>query len=55
MDGLNFLEPHPTTMLEFIGMNSVEFVRVGYEEFQDERLTNALKSAKEAVARRAAA
>ncbi len=55
MDGLNFLEPHLTTMLEFIGLHSVEFVRVGYEEFQDERLTNALNSAQEAVARRAAA
>lgn len=51
---LNFLEPHLTTMLEFIGLHSVEFVRVGYEEFQDERLKNALESAEVAVARLAA-
>lgn len=55
MEELNFLEPHLTTMLKFIGLHSVEFVRVGYEEFQDERLTNALKSAEDFVARRAVA
>jgi FMN-dependent NADH-azoreductase len=55
MSHLNFLEPHLTTMLGFIGLHSVEFVRVGYEEFQDGRLQRALKSAEEAVARKAAA
>ena len=55
MEGFNYLEPHLTTMLEFIGLHSVEFVRVGYEEFQDERLANALESAEIAVARRAVA
>ncbi len=49
--GLNFLEPHLTTMLGFIGLKSLEFVRVGYEEFQDERLHRALESAEQAVAR----
>ncbi|ALS96869.1 FMN-dependent NADH-azoreductase [Lacimicrobium alkaliphilum] len=52
---LNFLEPHLTTMLNFIGLNSIEFVRVGYEEFQDGRLKRALKSAEQAIAQRAAA
>jgi FMN-dependent NADH-azoreductase len=53
MAELNFLEPHLTTMLEFIGLHSLEFVRVGYEEFQDGRLKTALESAEQAVARRA--
>lgn len=52
---LNFLEPHLTTMLKFIGLHSVEFVRVGYEEYQDERLKYAIESAEAAVARRAVA
>ncbi|OOG21482.1 hypothetical protein B1C78_16080 [Thioalkalivibrio denitrificans] len=55
MAELNFLEPHLTAMLGFIGLHSVEFVRVGYEEFQDKRLKSALESAEQAVARRAAA
>ncbi|MCP1677075.1 FMN-dependent NADH-azoreductase [Natronocella acetinitrilica] len=55
MAQLNFLEPHLTTMLAFIGLRSVEFVRVGYEEFQDERLRSAVEAAEQAVARKAAA
>lgn len=51
---LNFLEPHLLTMLGFIGLHNVEFVRVGYEEFQDQRLTDAIASAEATVARRAA-
>ncbi|HEX5793108.1 MAG TPA: NAD(P)H-dependent oxidoreductase, partial [Rheinheimera sp.] len=51
---LNFLEPHLLTMLGFIGLHNVEFVRVGYEEFQDQRLTDAIASAEAIVARRAA-
>lgn len=51
---LNFLEPHLVTMLDFIGLRSVEFIRVGYEEFQDERLRAAFASAEQAVARLAA-
>ena len=53
--GLNFLEPHLTVMLDFMGLRSVEFVRVGYEEFQDERLDRALETAEQAVARLSAA
>lgn len=55
MAELNFLEPHLTTMLGFIGLHSLEFVRVGYDEFQDERLKNALESAEQAVGQRAVA
>ncbi|RFA30958.1 hypothetical protein CAI21_02990 [Alkalilimnicola ehrlichii] len=55
MAELNFLEPHLTTMLGFIGLRSLEFVRVGYEEFQDGRLKRALESAEQAVARRVVA
>lgn len=55
MAELNFLEPHLTTMLGFIGLHSVEFVRVGYEEYQDGRLKSSLESAEQAVARRAVA
>jgi FMN-dependent NADH-azoreductase len=55
MAELNFLEPHLLTMLEFIGLCSVELVRVGYAEFEDDRLTLALESAEVQVAQRAAA
>ncbi|MDR6982265.1 FMN-dependent NADH-azoreductase [Rheinheimera pacifica] len=55
MSQMNFLEPHLLTMLEFIGLHNVEFVRVGYEEFQDGRVKNALESAEIAIARKAAA
>jgi FMN-dependent NADH-azoreductase len=55
MARLNFLEPHLTAILNFIGLHSLEFVRVGYEEFQDERLKAALRSAEQAVARLAVA
>jgi len=34
---LNFLEPHLETLLGFIGLREVEFVRVGFEEHKDER------------------
>ena len=42
---LNFLEPHLTTVLGFIGLTDVTFVRVGYEEFQDDRLKSSLAAA----------
>lgn len=53
MAQMNFLEPHLTTMLGFIGLHSIEFVRVGYEEFQDGRLKKALGLAEAEVVRRA--
>lgn len=42
---LNFLEPHLTAMLAFIGLSDVKFVRVGDEEFQDGRLQRSLQAA----------
>ncbi|MCH8538538.1 MAG: NAD(P)H-dependent oxidoreductase [Alkalimonas sp.] len=53
MSELNFLEPHLVTMLGFIGLHNVEFVRVGYEEYQDGRLKRALEAAEQEVAKRA--
>ncbi|MGP9802013.1 FMN-dependent NADH-azoreductase [Rheinheimera sp. NSM] len=52
---MNFLEPHLMTMLGFIGLRSVGFIRVGYEEFQDGRLKKALGLAETEITRRAAA
>lgn len=52
---LNFLEPHLTTMLGLIGLRNLEFVRVGYEEFQDGRLERSLESAELKITRRATA
>lgn len=46
---LNFLEPHLQTMLGFVGLADVRFVRVGYEEFQDGRLRRLLGEAEAAV------
>mgnify|MGYP006179228269 CR=1 FL=1 len=50
---LNFLEPHLLTMLGFIGLSNVEFIRVGYEEFQDQRLKSAIASAELTLVQRA--
>lgn len=46
---LNFLEPHLTTVLGFVGLTDVDFIRVGYEEFQDQRLQDSLAAAEQAV------
>jgi FMN-dependent NADH-azoreductase len=46
---LNFLEPHLTTVLGFIGLPEVNFVRVGYDEFQDDRFKRSLATAEAAV------
>ena len=46
---LNFLEPHLTTVLGFIGLTDVTFVRVGYEEFQDDRLKRSLAAAETSI------
>ncbi|PTX94508.1 NAD(P)H-dependent oxidoreductase [Opitutus sp. ER46] len=46
---LNFLEPHLTTVFGFIGLTDVTFVRVGHEEYQDERLAHSLAAAETAV------
>jgi len=49
MAHLNFLEPHLATVLGFIGLGEPKFIRVGYEEFQDDRLKRSLASAESAV------
>lgn len=46
---LNFLEPHLKTVLGFIGLAHPKFVRVGYDEFQDDRLKHSLASAEAAI------
>lgn len=51
---LNFLEPHLRTVLGFIGLTDLTFVRVGYEEFKDDRWRHSLAAAKTEVDRLAA-
>jgi FMN-dependent NADH-azoreductase len=46
---LNFLEPHLTTLLTFIGLTDVTFIRAGYEEYQDDRAKRSLAAAERAV------
>lgn len=48
---LNFLEPHLTTVLNFIGLTDISFVRVGYEEYKDERFEKSLADAELTVDR----
>lgn len=55
MEALNFLEPHLRTLLGFIGLQSIEFVRVGYEEYQDQRLADLMSRAQALVTRLAKA
>ena len=49
MAHLNFLDRHLETLLGFIGLTEVAFVRVGYEEFQDDRLSRSLAAAETAI------
>ncbi len=46
---LNFLEPHLATILSFIGLTDVTFVRAGYDEYQDDRAKRSLAAAESAV------
>jgi len=46
---LNFLEPHLEGVLRFVGLSQIDFVRVGYEEFQDGRLKRAMAAAEATV------
>jgi FMN-dependent NADH-azoreductase len=46
---LNHLEPHLLTVLGFIGLTDTTFVRVGYDEFQDDRLKHSLSAAERAI------
>jgi FMN-dependent NADH-azoreductase len=42
---LNHLEPHLETVLRFIGLTELTFIRVGYDEYQDGRLKRSLSAA----------
>ena len=55
LEGMNHLEPHLRTVFDFIGIRSLEFVRVGYEEFADERLRDSIDAAERALDRRSLA
>ncbi len=46
---LNHLEPHLRTVLDFIGLRDVRFVRVGYDEFGDDRLRRSIAAAEAAI------
>jgi FMN-dependent NADH-azoreductase len=46
---LNHLEPHLLTVFNFIGLSDATFVRVGYDEFQDDRLKRSLSAAEGAI------
>lgn len=46
---LNFLEPHLVTVLNFIGLSDISFVRVGYDEYKDDRFKKSLADAELAV------
>jgi len=46
---LNFLEPHVAHLLRFVGMQEINFVRVGYEEYKDERFRDQLEAAARTV------
>ncbi len=45
LEHLNFLEPHLTHLLSFIGLGRPAWVRVGYEEFGDDRLRRSIETA----------
>ena len=49
LEQLNFLEPHLTTILQFIGLTDVRPVRVGYQEFKDERYERSLREAEASI------
>ncbi len=46
---MNHLEPHLKTVLGFIGLTDLHFIRAGYDEFQDDRATRSLLGAERAV------
>lgn len=46
---MNYLEPHLETVFQFIGLNDVTFIRVGYDEYQDGRLKRSLSNAEAAI------
>lgn len=48
---LNCLEPHLKILASFIGLAEPVFIRVGYDEYQDERHVNSKARAAEALAK----
>ncbi|MDP0500604.1 MAG: NAD(P)H-dependent oxidoreductase [Verrucomicrobiota bacterium JB022] len=46
---LNHLEPHLQTMLAFIGLYDLRYVRAGYDEYQDQRFRKSLATAEAQV------
>jgi FMN-dependent NADH-azoreductase len=48
---LNFLEPHLETILAFIGLTEITFVRAGYNEYQDDRAERSLVTAEASIDR----
>lgn len=48
---LNFLEPHLVTVLNFIGLSNISFVRAGYDEYKDDRFKKSLADAELTVDR----
>ena len=47
---LSFLEPHLVTVLNFVGLTDISFVRVGYDdEYKDDRFKKSLADAELAV------
>jgi len=49
MAHLNFLEPHLATLLAFIGQTDLTCIRVGYEQYHDERFRQSIAAAEAAV------
>ncbi len=45
----NHLEPHLATALGFIGLTDLQFIRAGYDEYQDDRTKRSLAKAESAV------
>ena len=48
---MNHLEPHLQTVLGFIGLTDLHFIRAGYDEFQDDRAKRSLANAEGEVDR----
>jgi len=46
---MNFLDGHLEAVLRFVGLSEISFVRVGFEEFQDQRVKQAISAAEASV------
>ncbi len=46
---MNYLEPHLTTVLGFIGLTDLRFIRAGYDEYQDDRTRRSVARAESEV------